>query len=382
MRKRFTLLLLFCVGYGYTQSDVLKIADSLYATGNYTQAINAYAGLGTTNAGIQIARAYNAIGNYEKSVTQYRSVLKADDKQQLAQFELGKLLLKTNKGAQAQDLFYVLAQENPSNPEYHYQLGEAMQEQNNLDKSIPHYKQATVADSTHLRSLFQLSKYYLVKREKDSVISYADQGLAFYSEDVSLLNLKALAYFNNEEFRKSIPFFEKLLALGERKTFLFMKLGMAYFKTWEFEKSKEMYAKALALEEDNAAAYFELGQVFLKDRQLDSAQVYVKKAIEVQIPYLAEEYETLASIERQKGNLKGAFDYYALAHKEDPDIPRLYWQICVLYNQMQENPSKKLVYYESFIQQYGTQQPYLSEMAQKRISELKEQIHYAKESTD
>jgi len=378
-------LLIFLVLLGIhlsAQNPALKIADSLYATGNYTQAINTYAGLATTNAGIQIARAYNAIGNYEKSVTQYRSVLAADDKQQLAQFELGKLLLKTNKALEAQKLFETLSLENPSNPEYHYQLGEGLQEQNDLDKSIPHYKQAIVADSTHLRSLFQLSRYYLVRRSKDSVITYTNQGLVLYPEDVSLLNLKGLAYFNNEEFRKAIPSFEKLVDLGERKTFLFMKLGMAYFKTWEFEKAKVMYQKAIALEEDNAAAYFELGQVFLKDRQLDSAKVYVEKAIVVQTPYLAEEYETLAAIERQKENLKGAFDYYVLAHKEDADIPRIYWQICALFDQMHSDASKKLVYYERFLTQHGTEQPYLSQMVQKRISELKEEIHYAKESTD
>jgi len=140
VRKRVVILTVFSIVLGYGQSGTSSITDSLYATGNYTQAINAYAGLGTTNAWIQIARAYNTIGNYEKSVTQYRSVLAADDKQQLAQFELGKLLLKTNKALEAQKLFETLSLENPSNPEYHYQLGEALQEQNDLDKSIPHYK--------------------------------------------------------------------------------------------------------------------------------------------------------------------------------------------------------------------------------------------------
>ena len=368
--------------WGYGQSSALHIADSLYATGNYIQAINSYAALGTANAGIQIARAYNAIGNYQKAIAQYRGVLQKDFKQELAQFELGKLLLKTNKAFAAQELFEVLTVNNPANPEYHYQLGESIRARDDMDKSIQHYKQAIVVDSTHLRSLFQLSKYYLVKRETDSVITYTNQGLEFYPEDVALLNLKALAYFNNAKFSKAIPLFEQLLVLGERKTYLFMKLGMAYFKTWELDKAKEMYAEALILEDDNAAAYFELGQVYLKNRQLDSAEISIKKAVEVQIPFLAEEYETLAGIERKKENLKGAFDYYTLAHKEDPELPRLYWQVCALYDQLYKDPAKKLANYERFVNQYGTEQPYLSEMVQKRISELKEQIHYAKEPTD
>lgn len=130
-----------------------------------------------------------------------------------------------------------------------------------MDKSIPFYKRAIDVDSTHLRSLFQLSKYYLVKRETDSVITYTTQGLNFYPKDVALINLKGLAYFNNEEFRKSVPLFEKLLALGEEELFVFMKLGYAYFRTWEFEKAKKMYAAALLIEDDHAGAFFELGNV-------------------------------------------------------------------------------------------------------------------------
>lgn len=97
---------------------------------------------------------------------------------------------------------------------------------------------------------------------------------------------------------------------------------------------------------------------------------------------MVEEYETLARIARQKENLKGALDYYTLAHKEDPELPRLYWQICVLYDQMNKDASKKLSYYERFVTMYGTEQQYFSEMVKKRISELKEQIHNAKEATD
>ena len=382
MRSVLLILLVLISLSLNAQKEQIILADSLYATGNYTKAINAYAELGTTKAGFQIARAYNAIGNYDKAIAQYQAVLKKDAKQQLVAFELGKLLLKTNKALAAKELFESLSITNPLNPEYHYHLGEAIRARDDMDKSIPFYKKAIAVDSTHLRSLFKLSKYYLVKRETDSVLTYTTQGLDFYPEDVALLNLKALAYFHNEEFSKSVPLFEQILALGKEEIFVFMKLGYAYFKTWEFEKAKKMYAAALLIEDDHAGAFFELGNLYLKNRQLDSAQINIKRAIEVQIPYLVEEYETLARIERQKENLKGALEYYKLAHKEDPDLPRLYWQICALYDQLNESPTKKLAYYERFLKKYGTEQRYLSEMVQKRISELKEQIHYTKEATD
>ena len=83
----------------------VKIADSLYATGNYTKAINYYAEVEGENSGLQIARAYNAIGNLEKAILQYQSVVEQHPDWQIPRFEVGKLLLKTKAYDEARKLF-------------------------------------------------------------------------------------------------------------------------------------------------------------------------------------------------------------------------------------------------------------------------------------
>ena len=45
-----------------------SVADSLYLLGNYTEAINLYAKVGDEKSSLQIARAYNAIGNKRKDM--------------------------------------------------------------------------------------------------------------------------------------------------------------------------------------------------------------------------------------------------------------------------------------------------------------------------
>ncbi|UWX55417.1 hypothetical protein NYZ99_02380 [Maribacter litopenaei] len=211
-----------------------------------------------------------------------------------------------------------------------------------MDLAIPSYKKAIAVDSTHLRSLFQLSKFYLVKRAKDSVLYYTNMGLSFYPEDVSLLNFKGLAYFNNDNFRDAIPYFEKLIELGEHKPFIYQKLGYAYYKTWEFEKAKMIYKMAIGMEVDNPELYYELGHVYLKDRVLDSAQIFIKRAIEVKKPNLAKEYETLASIAREQNDLGGAMRFYTLAHQEALDEPSFFYQICAMKEGLNKNAKESL----------------------------------------
>ena len=87
------------------QSIIMETADSLYAVGNYTKAINYYAEDGGENSGLQIARAYNAVGNYDKAIAQYQGVIEKHPEGQIAKFELGKLLLRDKQYEVAEKLF-------------------------------------------------------------------------------------------------------------------------------------------------------------------------------------------------------------------------------------------------------------------------------------
>ena len=133
------------------------------------------------------------------------------------------------------------------------------------------------------------------------------------------------------------------------------------------------------MNESNSENYFGLAEVYRKNKQLDSAEVYIKNAKDVKRPILAKGYSSLAAMARERKDLKIVLKYYELAHKEAPDQPCIYYQICTVYDQTANNTIKKLNFYENFIRLYGTEQPCLYEMVDQRISELKEQIHFKAE---
>tara|TARA_R110002049_G_scaffold72015_5_gene185748 strand:- start:21274 stop:22458 length:1185 start_codon:yes stop_codon:yes gene_type:complete len=377
LRKFMFFTAIFLIFKVAAQTSVFVTADSLYALGDYTRAINTYAKVGSQQSALQIARAYNAVGNFDKSVAQYEGILKEHPTLQIASFELAKLYLKTKQAAKGKSLFEKLSEENNGNPEYLYYLGEALQLLKKTDESILAYQKAVRLDTTHLRSLFQLGKYYVAQREKDSVLTYVDMGLEFYEKDVALINLKALAYYNNDEFGKAAPWFERLLELGETKEYIYAKLANCQYHMWEFEKAKTNYHVLLEIDDSNPDYYFNLGHVFFKDRMLDSAQYYIKLSKEVQEVNFAREYESLAQIASVQEKPKKALNYYMLAFKEDPDNMRVFYQVCFLSDQHLKDPKVKLEYYERFITKFGTQQRYFSETVLKRIKELKQEIHFA-----
>jgi tetratricopeptide (TPR) repeat protein len=361
------------------QTATLAIADSLYATGNYTKAINYYAKEGSEKAGLQIARAYNALGNHDKAIIQYESVVEKNQEFQIARFELGKLYLKTKRFEESSKLFSYLVGSDNGNPEYWYYQGESFRELDQPTSYLVAYKRAIDADSTHLKSIFQLGKHFVVNRERGNAIDYLNKGLNFYPNDVSLINLKALALFNNDEYEKALPLFERLLELGEKKEFVYMKLAYCYYQTWGFEKAIHTYKLLVQKDGENHDAYFNLGHVFFKDRQMDSANHYVKKSIEVQKVTFEKEYETLARFARTSDDLKTALKYYKKAFAESPSNYRNYYQICTLVDQTSKDRERVLNYYEDFIEKFGKNKPYVSEMVQRRISALKEELHFSKD---
>lgn len=370
---------MFLVSKTEAQSSVLNVADSLYNLGNYSAAINEYAKAGTERASFQIAKAYNAIGNYDKAIVQYENVVSKNPKFHLAKFNLAKLYLKMRKSQQALSTFTTLITPEGNNPEYYYYKGRALQDLQKDEEALIWYKKAVNTDSTHLRSIFKVGKYYVTKKQRDSALQYVNKGLSFYKKDASLINLKALTLFNDEQYQESISLFLELLDLGERKPHVYNRLARAYFRAFEYEKSIETYKNLIALEavlmQTDPKTFNALAGVYVKNKQLDSARVYVQKAIDEQVYVLDVEYAILGHIARMKEDFKTAIKYYKLAHKENPLDPIYYYQVCILGDIYYKDPKIKLQQYEALKEKYkNSNSNYFTAFATRRISELKTDI--------
>lgn len=379
MKNIIFIFLVFLTGNTEAQTPASTTADSLYALGNYSQAINEYAKENSATSKLQIARAYSAIGNYDKAILEYEAIVNSAESSQLAKFEMGKLLSKIGNFRKANTLFYELTSKEKENPEYFYYLGETYREMDEDASSLVAYKKAVAADSTHLRSLFQLGKYFVVKRETNAALIYIDKGLRFYENDVSLINLKALTLFNDYDYEGARPVLEQLLEMGEEKPHVYQKLAYCYYQLWDFEKAKNTYRALLQFPDTEHEVYNGLARTFHKEKVLDSAAVYYQKAIEAKKPFLGREYSALAQLARERNDLRTALKYYNLAFEEEPENDFANYQICAVSEQLHDDPEKKLECYEGFLKRYIDKKSFYRDFVTKRVSELKEEIHFTKE---
>ncbi|MEP5914458.1 MAG: tetratricopeptide repeat protein, partial [Flavobacteriaceae bacterium] len=341
----------------------------------YAEAINEYSKIGDEKSSLQIARAYNAIGNKEKAILQYLDIIKNNENHILARFELGKIYEKTNKD-KAQVVFESLINSGSENPEFYYYLGKIIQSKLDYEEGNKALRKAITLDSTHLRSIYLLGKYYVSVEEPSNALITIELGLKTAPNDVALLNLKGLAHFNNGFYDKSAPLFQRLLELGEEKPFVYRKLGYSQFKNSDLDNAKETYWTLAEIKNNKADAYFGLGEVYLEEKKLDSAETYFKKSIKERKYIFDVEYRNLGRIARLKNQLKKSLDLYTKAWEENKANFFNYYQVCVLTDEYYKDPKIKLRYYEGLFTNFKSVPVFISERAKKRISELKEEIHY------
>ncbi len=373
--RRIVILMFLVSGISNAQVSSEQAGDSLYARGNYATAINSYAKSPILKSKMQIARAYHMMGNYEKSILQYQHIVKNNKQLQLPQFELGKLLFKRKKEKEAKLLFTDLVEKDSLNPEYFYYLGRTTF---GSKAAMELYKKAITLDSTHLRSLYRLSKAYLEIQYYHDAIKYADLGLVSYENSGELLNIKAQSYFKNNDYAEAIPIYERLIELGIEKDHILFSLGHCYHREWEFEKGIALYEKMIAddFEGTNYRVWLDLGGLYMKKKEYDKAIECINTSIEIKAVTFEKEYSALASAYSSKKAYAKTIKYHEKAHKEEPDNFRHLFYACVIVDNYYTDDAKKLAYFERFKNKYPKLRPsgYYMKYVNQKISKLKENM--------
>lgn len=123
LKKKFLIFLM--VLNAIVLKAQIKLADSLFATGDYAEAIAVYKNSASDDAKLQakIANAYQAIGNYNLALDYYEKAVKQDSSLRITVNRYAKLLRQTEKYQEADSILSKLIKRFPENPEFHYQRG-------------------------------------------------------------------------------------------------------------------------------------------------------------------------------------------------------------------------------------------------------------------
>lgn len=264
MRKLFLFIVVVIIFKAEAQTSALKIADSLFRLGNYTKAISYYQKETkfTNYNQTKIAESYIGLGANRKAIPYYENVVLKDSALLTARYELGKLYYKTKAITKATVCFEKLIKDAPLNPNFQYYLG-LVQLQAKNKSYIQAFKKAVTIDPYHLKSIKQLCKHFLKKKQWLSFEKYSTIGLRNYSEDDVLINYKAQACFNQQQYKKAIHYFIKLHAIDPENTFVLYRLGIANHMLENYKEAIIFYKKAIEQDKTNGDYHSQIGLAYL-----------------------------------------------------------------------------------------------------------------------
>jgi tetratricopeptide (TPR) repeat protein len=368
------LLLVFKVG---AQTPTLNVSDSLYAVGNYSEAIQDLENIEEKSEAVysRLAKSYVAKGDLSSALKNYTTVLDKNPNKVITAMEYGEVLIKAGKLKSADSLYINLSTRYPKNASFQFQLGTIKERQN--DSTAIEYWQKTIAlDKTHQQALYKLAKDALSKRNFPLAEELSLQGLETNPSNASLLSILAQTYFNENSFILAITPFEKLLELGQGNEFVHSKLGYCYYRLHYHKEAIEQYNSALGYEGRNSDTHYNLGNLYARTGDLKKSETHLLMALLIKKQPVDAEFLSLALTYKQQEDYKKALQYFNSALEENPDNERALYERAVAADNYFKDEKAVLNYYQAYLGKYSkngnSELIYLAEI---RIKDINEELH-------
>ena len=369
--NKYILIFLLVMCKTEAQTSVLQFADSLFNNGNYSKAIEHYKNhTPQEEVFYKMAKAYMALGNYDEALLNLESAIKSNPENTLLKYDYAKLLSATRKSNKALAVFNELVAIDPSNPNYHYELGLVL-EPTKDSLAQTHYVKAFQLDQTHQKAIYKIGKYYLTKRKHETADSIIDIGLKTYANNIELISLKAQNYFWQEYYTKAITWFEKLIETGESSEFIFEKLSISYAQNYDYEKALEYRLKALKYNPNDAVARYVIGTYYEKLNDLEKAEKYINDALLILDKPLDAEYAKLATVLNRQKKYKESIVALKKSINEDPSNEFSHLQLAMTLQEYYADYDAKIDAFEKFKQKFPNSK--LNDYVDGYISKLKEE---------
>ena len=368
---RLKLLLLYVVCIGPLAAQNLQTADELYATGNYTKAIEAYKNSEDVASVLdKIAKAYIAIGNYEEGANYYKKAIEENPDDLLLKYDYAKLLSRTKSYDTANNLFRNLIKKDSLNPNYHYELGLVLQKQNDTLAQGSFLKTFKL-DETHQKAIFKIAKQLIIKRNFKEAHVFLDKGLENYANNVELISLKAQAYYYQDYFTHAVVWFNKLIDLGEVSEFIHEKLSLSYAQNSDYEDAIYHRKQALKYNPFDANAIYVIGTYYQRLSDFEKAEDYIASSLELKDVSLSQEYQTLGTVLNRQKKYEAAIKAFQKALSEDPSNVMVEFFLLRTKDEFYADIDAKIAMYEKYLSK--NKKSMFVAYAEKRLKALKEE---------
>ena len=389
------------------QTQVLKLADSLYRIGNYKNALSklkeapqtfdvlAKQGLICQKSGKyseaiefytkalqkreslvvwqELGKSYLAHGNTDKAMGIYKEIIQKDSSNLLLKFNLAKLYTKEYRKNDAIPLLEELIKADSLNPEYYYELGMIYKNKGarGFLKSGNYFLSSYKIDTTHIKSVYELTKFFNKIKFKDSTGIFIRKGLQLNPNSINFNQLYVKYLFKNKEYKQTLVYLKKLEELNFKTLFTYKMYGFTFMKLKDYEQAEKYFKKARTLDWHDAQVLYYLGLINKEKGNIKEAEMNFRMSIMFLKPEIDKQLFELGLIAIEKKEFKKAIKYFKEAYENNYKNYSALMQLALAADDYYKDKKIPLKYYQWYVERFQDKDKKSFDYAVKRIREIR-----------
>jgi tetratricopeptide (TPR) repeat protein len=400
--------MLFPVFRSVAQSADLSVADSIFRTGNYKNALNILEKIKPQDFNVlvkqgkihqktgnyskaiafyskalqqkeslsvqqELGRSYLAHGNLDKAIRIYEEIIAKDSMNLLLKFELAKLYTREYRKDDAIPLLEDLIKADSLNPGYYYELGKIYKNKSarGFLKSGNYFLSAYRIDTTHLKSIYELTKFFDKIRFKDSTRLFIRKGLQLDPSSINFNQLMVKNLFKNKQYDSTLVYLKRLEDLNFKTLFTYKMFGFTYMKKEDYIQAKEYFKKARNIDRQDAQVLYYLGLISKENGDLKEAEMYFRMSIMYLKPEIDKQLFELGMIAQEQKNYKKAIDNFKKAYENNSRNHLALFQLALAMDNYYKDKKIPLKYYQKYVERFQDNDKKIFDYAVKRIREIR-----------
>ncbi len=363
-----------------TFNILIKQASIYQKTANYYKAINLYNKALSKNESLKVKRelgnSYLAQGNANKAIDIYEEILEKDTVNLLLKFDLAKLYTKEYRKNDAIPLLEALIKADSLNPGYYYELGKIYKNKGALGfmKSSNYFLDTYRRDTTHLKSIYELSKFYKQLKFNDSTALFIDKGLRINPNSINFNQLKVKDLYAKKQYGKTLYYLEKLEELNFKGLFTYKYYGMTFMKLKDYDLAEKYFRKALKINWKDAQVPYYLGLMDKDLGDLKGAEMNFIMSIMKLKPEIDKQLFQLGLISLDQKNSKKAIKYFKEAYENNSANYYALFQLAMAADNFYIDKTIALKHFENYMKRFDTKDKEMTAYVTKRLREMKKEF--------
>jgi len=308
----------------------------------------------------------------------YMKILDCDPAHVSALNRLGMLYYRNMDYARAQEAYARLIRNDSLNAYYYKKYAEISLKRKDFVRAAAYYSRGLELNPDDLEIIMALLPIYMELKLFDEAGALLNNGICLDSAAARLYVFAARLDYAKKDYRGVISDIAHAFSLGADSSVSLNKmLGIALYFNREYSRSLKTFQSVIKSGNESEIAHYYLGMNYRALGELEKAAFHFNKAIERGISENISNYYTYLGITyEEQGNYLSSIKAFKAAWHVSKDKILLY-HLARNYDAYYRDKKTALLYYQSYLNSNDTANLEIMDYSDKRISELKEVIHFS-----